>query len=377
MMSRKIVLFFLCAFLTHYGWAQSMPADTARARKNLLDVLFATNDDCELSVYGQFEGTVARTEHKQLKLAPGNYTYKAVSKSGTDQVEESFTVSDKGLNEIFIDLLYVRDQNLQGKEPEKKPLEKPIRISSPPGEVQEETRLGVKTPAGVVDRLLRNMVLVTGGSFVMGNNKAPAEDEAEHTVTVNSFYFSKYEVTQEQWETIIGSNPSENKGCPTCPVENISWEEAMIFIKKLNEVSNKRFRLPKEAEWEYVARFGGKQEIDSVGGQEEYIKTTAWFFANSDKRTHPVGQKLPNTLGVYDLFGNVSEWCFDWYSPDYFKKEKTQKDPEGPPLGKEKLVRGGSFMEYLGDRFRPSLRQKLKPTTKSKELGLRLVREAS
>ena len=243
--------------------------------------------------------------------------------------------------------------------------------------VQQQTRIKANEPAAVVDLLLQNMVSVSGGSFVMGNNKAPAPDEAEHTVTINSILFSKYEVTQEQWQVVMGENPSNNKGCNTCPVENVSWEDAMIFIKKINDISNKRFRLPTEAEWEYVAKFGGKMEVDKEGGQEEYIKATAWYFANSDKKTHPVGQKQPNALGIYDLLGNVSEWCFDWYSPDYFKKESSLKNPVGPPLGKEKLVRGGSYMEYQGDRFRPSLRQKLKPTTRSSYLGFRLVREVN
>jgi formylglycine-generating enzyme required for sulfatase activity len=153
----------------------------------------------------------------------------------------------------------------------------------------------------------------------------------------------------------------------------VSWEEAMKFIQKINSLSDKRFRLPTEAEWEYVAKYGGKAEVDQYGGQEEFIKATGWYYANSDKKTHPVGQKAPNASGIYDLIGNVSEWCYDWYSPDYFKEQSSQKNPEGPPLGKEKIVRGTSYNDYLGDRFRPSLRNKLKPVTKSKEIGFRLV----
>jgi formylglycine-generating enzyme required for sulfatase activity len=170
----------------------------------------------------------------------------------------------------------------------------------------------------------------------------------------------------------MGNNPSANKGCSTCPVENVSWEEVMKFIKKLNVLGNEKFRLPTEAEWEYVAKYGGKEEIDKAGGPEEFIKASAWYFANSDKKTHPVGQKQANAAGIFDLFGNVSEWCSDWHSPDYFMSEP-QKNPEGPPLGKEKVVRGGSYNEYSGDRFRPSLRNKLNPTSKDKSVGFRLV----
>ena len=147
----------------------------------------------------------------------------------------------------------------------------------------------------------------------MGNNKAPAADEVEHPVTISDIRFGQFEVTQQQWTVMMGYNPSKNGGCGTCPVENVSWEEVMRFIRKINLAGNKKFRLPTEAEWEYVARLGGKAEVVQAGGQEEYIKKTAWYFANADKQTHPVGQKQPNVAGSYDLMGTVSEWCSDWY----------------------------------------------------------------
>lgn len=211
----------------------------------------------------------------------------------------------------------------------------------------------------------------------MGNNKAPAADEVEHPVTIGNIQFGKYEVTQAQWEAVMGYNPSDNAECSSCPVENVSWEEVMKFIRKINVAGNKKFRLPTEAEWEYVAKLGGREEIEKAGGQEEYIKKTAWYFANSDKKTHPVGQKQPTVAGVYDLFGNVSEWCSDWYGSYYYKEDDNQKNPEGPPLGKEKVVRGGSILDYTGDRFRPSLRDKKIPTLRSKNIGFRLVLETN
>ena len=354
------------AFPTHKNFF----TDSLPLRKTLQTVLFATNDDCNLSIYGEYTGTVSKTEHLRLQLAPGIYTFKAASRSSADELEKSFTVNANGPNEVFIDLLYVANQN-QLAANEKKKIQKPV----PPNKktpIEQEPNIKISSdPQVVLTNILENMVEVNGGSFIMGNNKAPSEDEGEHTVTVKTVLFSMYEVTQGQWQVIMGNNPSINKGCSSCPVENVSWEEVMQFIKKINSLSNKHFRLPTEAEWEYVARFGGKEEIEKFGGPEEFIKSTAWYFANSDKETHPVGQLRANAAGIYDLFGNVSEWCADWYSPD-FKKEN-QKNPVGPTTGKEKVVRGGSYIEYSADRFRPSLRNKLKPGAKDKSIGFRLV----
>jgi formylglycine-generating enzyme required for sulfatase activity len=171
----------------------------------------------------------------------------------------------------------------------------------------------------------------------------------------------------------MGSNPSLHTGCKTCPVENVSWEEVMIFIRKINSLSGKTFRLPTEAEWEYVAKFGGKEEIEKAGGAEEYIKKTAWASVNSGNQSQPIGKKQPNTVGIYDLTGNVPEWCFDWYDALFYKQEFTDKNPQGPPLGKDKVIRGGNYRDYIGDRFRPSFRNKMNPKSKSSEVGFRLV----
>ncbi len=386
----KFKLFILLCFCASIVWGQGSPEQKTPVRDSLAkfeafssdrnslknkqplaelqEVLFATNEDCDLFVDEQLKGVVTKSKYLYIKLAPGNHTYRAKSKSAASELKESFKVESDVVNEVFIDLLYAIDESQKTQT-----IPNTVVSGTAPandneaGEPTEQQRLATAR------EILSNMISIKGGDFKMGNNNAPSGDELEHAVTIRSFLFGKYEVTQQQWQDVMGSNPSENKGCANCPVENVSWEDVMKFIRRINVASNKRFRLPTEAEWEYVARIGGKPEIDSAGGQEEYIKKTAWYFANSDKKTHPVGEKQPNILGIYDLYGNVSEWCSDWYAPYYYKDDDSQKSPEGPPLGKEKVVRGGSFSEYLGDRFRPSLRNKLKPTTKLREVGFRLV----
>lgn len=362
----------------------------------LLDVLFATNDDGDLYVNNNFKGAVSKTAYRYIKMTAGSYTYRLKSKATGDEYKGTFEVKEGGLNEVFIDLLYAIDQGRRLRDsiisaaatqrqapvvPVSPPVTQsrtPINESNPP--------IAAQTPAtepstdkwkyvqiASINAMEAAMVPVTGGAFVMGNNRAPSADEAEHNVSVSPFLFSKYEVTQRQWELIMGFNPSEHKGCPTCPVENVSWEDAVKFIQKINSLGNKKFRLPTEAEWEYVARTGGRPEIDRAGGEEQFIKNVAWYFGNADKKTHPVGDKNPTAAGVYDLFGNVAEWCSDWYDASYFRDESLQNNPQGPPLGKEKVVRGGSFADYTGDRFRPSLRTKQKPTFKGNNIGFRLV----
>lgn len=342
------------------------------------EVLFATNEDVDLYINNELKGPLTKKAHLILQLPAGNYTYKAKSKTSPYELHQTITVKEGGLNEFFIDFLYFLD--------EKKLVEESLKSNTSntrnrqfgtatldSAAQQKAADISKEAERIVLASLESNMVRVKGGPYTMGNNKAPSADELEHPVIISDVLFSKFEVTQQQWAVIMGNNPSKNAGCATCPVENVSWEDVMRFIRKINVASNKKFRLPTEAEWEYVAKLGGKEEIDQAGGQEAYIKKTAWYFANSNKTTHPVGQKQPNAAGIYDLMGNVSEWCSDWYGSYYYKEDDNQKDPEGPPLGKEKVVRGGSFLDYNGDQFRPSYRAKKSPTSKSENIGFRLV----
>ena len=165
-----------------------------------------------------------------------------------------------------------------------------------------------KKVSPVIQNLINNMVNVEGGTFYMGKVSEP--DEA-HKVTLDSFSIGKYEVTQEEWQAVMGKNPSHFEGLKR-PVENVSWNDCQEFILKLNELTGKRFRLPKEAEWEYAAKGGNRRNGYKYSGSNN-LERVAWYEKNSNNITHDVGQKSPNELGLYDMSGNVMEWCQDFY----------------------------------------------------------------
>lgn len=186
-------------------------------------------------------------------------------------------------------------------------------------------------------------VLVKGGCYQMGDTfgDGGSDEKPVHEVCVDDFSIGKYEVTQAQWEAVMGSNPSNFKQCGgNCPVESVSWNDIQEFIKKLNNMTGKTYRLPTEAEWEYAARSGGKSE-KYAGGND--VDTVAWYDNNSGSRTHPVGQKQPNGLGIYDMTGNVWEWCQDWYGDGYYKSSP-KDNPQGPSSGSDRVLRGGSWV---------------------------------
>ena len=162
-----------------------------------------------------------------------------------------------------------------------------------------------------------NMIFVQGGIFTMGCTSEQGSDceddeKPSHSVTLSNFYIGKYEVTQKQWKAVMGNNPSKFTGCDDCPVENVSWNDVQEFITKLNQLTGKVYRLPTEAEWEYAARGGNISKGYKFSGSNN-IDYVAWYYVNSSSKTHSVGQKQPNELGIYDMSGNVWEWCSDWY----------------------------------------------------------------
>ncbi|MFC2100888.1 SUMF1/EgtB/PvdO family nonheme iron enzyme, partial [Bacteroidota bacterium] len=188
------------------------------------------------------------------------------------------------------------------------------------------------------------MILVKGDTFQMGNNEGYQIDEAPmHTVNINNFFIGKYEVTQKLWREIMDNNPSYFSGCDSCPVENVSWENVQEFIQKLNIKTGLSYRLPTEAEWEYAARGGSQSNGSKYSGGNDPAKV-AWYWENSDKKTHIVGTKIANELCVFDMSGNVWEWCNDWYDEGYYKKSP-EKNPKGPTKGKYRILRGNSWYD--------------------------------
>jgi formylglycine-generating enzyme required for sulfatase activity len=196
----------------------------------------------------------------------------------------------------------------------------------------------------IIQNLRNDMVLVQGGIFTMGciidqGNDCLDNEKPAHQVRLSSFYISKYEVTQALWQEVMGANPSSFKGCDRCPVEKVSWNDVQGFIRRLNQISGGNYRLPTEAEWEYAAR-GGTQSggYRFSGGNDP--GEVGWYNGDMSSKTNPVGQKKANELGLFDMCGNVWEWCSDWYG-EYISGSFT--NPKGPSVGDTRVLRGGSF----------------------------------
>jgi sulfatase modifying factor 1 len=217
------------------------------------------------------------------------------------------------------------------------------------------------------------MVFVKGGCYQMGDTfgDGEADEKPVHQACISDFYIGKYVVTQEQWVAVMGSNPSKFTG-DRRPVEQVSWDDVQEFIVKLNTRTGKRYRLPTEAEWEYAARSGGKQEKWAGTSDVNLLGNYAWYKDNSGQETHVVGQKLPNGLGLYDMSGNVWEWVQDFYGDVYY--EGSPKDnPHGPKLGSNnRVLRGGCwFMNARG--IRTAIRTQFLPSERISIYGFRLV----
>jgi len=216
------------------------------------------------------------------------------------------------------------------------------------------------------------MVFIPGGYFIMGDKSR--EDAKPHRVYVSSFYMDKYLVTQEEYERVMGENPSKWVGGKN-PVEQVTWFDAVRYCNARSELEGLQpcydtetwecdfeadgYRLPTEAEWEYAARAGTTGKY-FFGNDPKKLKHFAWFKENSGGRTHPVGKKLPNPWGLYDMYGNVWEWCNDFYKKDYYE-ESPERDPKGPKSGKERVVRGGCW-NSTAEECSSSYRHKADPT---------------
>jgi formylglycine-generating enzyme required for sulfatase activity len=207
------------------------------------------------------------------------------------------------------------------------------------------------------------MISVVGGTFPMGSTSGNSDEQPVHSVTVSGFLISKYEITQKKYQQVVSSNPSSftsGTDAPSRPVEQVSWYDAVAFCNSLSDLaglvrvytsngtdvtadfSKNGYRLPAEAEWEYAARGGNQSKGYTYSGSND-VNAVAWYGSNSGSTTHPVGTKAGNELGIFDMSGNVWEWCWDWYGS---YSSSAQMDPTGPSSGSYRVLRGGSWYNY-------------------------------
>ncbi len=224
-----------------------------------------------------------------------------------------------------------------------------------------------------IDGVRFKMIAVEGGTFTMGatsEQQNPDSDEKPtHTVTLSDYYIGETEVTQELWAAVMGSNPSRFTGNIQRPVEKVSWDDCQTFIRKLNELTGENFRLPTEAEWEFAARGGRNSRGYQYSGSSN-IDEVVWYYDNSSYTTYPVKTKSPNELGIYDMSGNVWEWCQDWIGP---YSSSSQTNPTGPSTGSHRVRRGGSWEIILARDCRSAYRSSGTPGYRFHDFGLRLA----
>ena len=246
--------------------------------------------------------------------------------------------------------------------------EKQVNIAQAGGESSFALSFGPESFKETINGVSFDMIPIQGGSFMMGSNDGEAYEKPIHRVTVSDFYMGKTEVTQALWTAVMGNNPSYFKG-DNLPVENVSWDDTQEFIKKLNRLTGKKYRLPTEAEWEYAAGGGSNNRTKwAVTDVESSVSAYSWHDSNSGSQMHEVASKLPNSLGLYDMSGNVWEWCNDWY---VYYSSNDQVNPTGETTGSYRVFRGGSWNTYL-QYCRVASRSGNKPGNRFSNLGFRL-----
>ena len=245
--------------------------------------------------------------------------------------------------------------------------------------VEYAKRAGIRETGHVVKLgyLTIKLGLIPAGKFTMGSAKGEKghyrDEGPQHEVTISKpFLMGITEVSQQQYETVMGKNPSSFKG-PTNPVNTVSWNDATIFCKKLSEKTGRKVRLPTEAEWEYACRAGTRTGF-SFGGNDTDLRDYAWYAANSNEKVHPVGQKRSNAWGLHDMHGNVWEWCSDYYADSYVSAKNT--DPKGPTSGSDRVLRSGSWYDSL-EECRSASRDHEGPSNPSFNYGFRVVLDLS
>ncbi|MBI5723299.1 MAG: formylglycine-generating enzyme family protein [Planctomycetes bacterium] len=248
--------------------------------------------------------------------------------------------------------------------------------STPPAATQPSTQPAKELILDLGNKVTMKLVLIPAGKFKMGSledEKGRIKDEGpQREVAIsNPFYLGIYEVTQEQYEQVMGKNPSQFKA-PANPVDSVPWADAVEFCKELSQKAGKTVMLPTEARWEYACRAGSKTRF-CYGDDENKLDDYAWYDKNSGNKTHPVGQKKANDWGLYDMHGNVWEWCSDWYADSY--ENVKNEDPQGPDSGTRRILRGGGWSGTVYFCRSATRRGWSLPSSRSSYFGFRVVVE--
>ena len=350
--------------------------------------------NADIYLDGQKVGT---TPMMLPKCLVGQHTLK-VSKAGHSDFTQTFTLAENATEEInarlesgkpvtitapegadiYIDGAKVATTRFEGTlafgnhtayamQGGKKSGEKNINVSMQGGEGLTVKLAFNENKTFTVNSVSFTMMPVEGGTFQMGSNDGKSNGKPVHQVTLSDYHIGQTEVTQELWEAVMGSNPSDFKGAKN-PVNKVSWNDCQEFIRKLNSLTGANFRLPTEAEWEFAARGGNKSRGYKYSGHKN-LGSVAWYEGNSGKKVHPVGSKSPNELGLYDMSGNAEEWCADWYGS---YSSSPQTNPTGPSSSSYRVCRGGCWDTYAWG-CHVVYRNFYRPTYASYNLGLRLA----
>jgi formylglycine-generating enzyme required for sulfatase activity len=334
------------------------------------------NMDCVMYIDGEEYGTLSAGRLQKIPLAEGEYMLEFESvENGSDRINAPFEMPNK--DKLYnVDLLAKKDERERKarEERERREREERERKAREEQERKErERREREERGEFEVDGVQFKLVKVEGGTFTMGATveqvSAWDREKPAHKVSLSDYYIGETQVTQALWKAVMGDNPSFFEDDDNLPVEKVSWEDIVEkFIPALNRKTGHTFRLPTEAEWEYAARGGGKSKGYKYSGSDN-IDEVAWYNGNSGRRTYLVRGKRANELGLYDMSGNVWEWCHDWYG-DY--SSGTQTNPKGSNTGSIRVLRGGSWGTDT-ERCRVSYRYRGKPDTRSYGIGFRLV----
>ena len=269
-----------------------------------------------------------------------------------------------------------------GSAPVRKPTEPSLAVApfsdAQAKDYQRDWARSLGIPPEITNSIEMKLVLIPAGELMMGSDESDEsayhDEKPQHRVEITEpFYLGASEVTQEQYQRVMGKDPSRFEGDPQRPVETVSWEDAVEFCWRLSEREGNTYRLPTEAEWEYAARAGSTTNW-CFGDSESQLGDYAWYGENSGRTTHPVARKKPNAWGLYDMHGNVWEWCRDWFDSDYYGNSPGN-DPMGPSSGTDRVLRGGSW-DSSARRCRSALRNYASPASVYLHLGFRVFRVA-